>query len=496
MKKWVRRGFVGLLCFVTLIALFYAIEDYRGAKAWESVKSDLEARGENLDFNALIPPSIPDEENFAATPLLAALFDYTREPDNIRYYQPGSRNNIHYRQMEVLEKLKSIQRMTDAARSPSEGDWKSGSFLDVDAWARYYRGNPHFPQAPPGASSAETVLAALDKYKPELDELRAASLRPGAKFPVRYEETPRYTLPTDYLTIGLSISQVLALRSIAALHTGKSPEALRDLQVIWKYQQALTSEPFLITQYSNMALTHVALQPVWEGLARDQWSTNELKTIRNNLVLADFLSVYHRTLRGEPLGIAVDAFDSFKSLHVLKKRTGVPAGDNKWEAPFLLPNGWLDQNKAMTVSFYWNCLSAVDIAHRRFFPERLTEASEKQKKASSFYHVFSEHFSYLIQGYTGQIFKIQAAIDQAITACALEEYKIHHGKYPETLSQLAPEFLESVPHDFVSGEPLRYLRERGRYKIYSTGLDGKDGGGKEFDSDDLCWTYPARNTAQ
>jgi hypothetical protein len=483
MKRWVRRGFVGLLCFATLIVLFYAVEDYRGAKAWESVKSRLEARGENLDFNALIPPPIPDDENFAATPLLAALFDYTREPE--------SWENIRYRHMEVVEKLKKIQRTAEVEATPTEGDRESGIFLDLDAWARYYRGNPQFPQAPSGASSAETVLAALDKYKPELDELRAASLRPGAKFLVHYEETPRVTLPTDYLTIGLSISKVLALRSSAALQAGKSSEALRDLRVIWKFQQALASEPFLIAQYLNTALTRVTLQPVWEGLANNLWSPDELKTIRKHLVQIDFLPAYHRTLRGEPLGIAVDALDSLKSRPVVRRNSVLASQKMTERLAFgLLPNGWLDQNKAMLVSFYWNCLSSVDIPRRRFFPERLTEAVDGHKKASSFYHVFSDPILSIVQGYAGQIFAFQTMLDQAVAACALEEYKSRHGKYPETLSQLAPEFLESVPHDLISGDPLHYLPERGRYKIYSTGWDEKDGGENESGSDDVFWTYP------
>ena len=57
-----------------LIALFYAEEDWRGKRAWEKCKRELEAKGEVLDWNAYIPPLVPDDQNIFKAPKMAKWF--------------------------------------------------------------------------------------------------------------------------------------------------------------------------------------------------------------------------------------------------------------------------------------------------------------------------------------------------------------------------------------------------------------------------------------
>jgi len=72
-----------------------------------------------------------------------------------------------------------------------------------------------------------------------------------------------------------------------------------------------------------------------------------------------------------------------------------------------------------------------------------------------------------------------------ITAVAFERYRAKHGSYPQTLAQLAPEFLKTVPVDFMDGQPLRYrLMEDGHFILYSVGQDFVDNGGKTLGRED------------
>jgi hypothetical protein len=59
----------------------------------------------------------------------------------------------------------------------------------------------------------------------------------------------------------------------------------------------------------------------------------------------------------------------------------------------------------------------------------------------------------------------------------LEQYKKTHGEYPESLDALTPEFLDSVPVDAYSTEPLRYSRKNDSYQVYSVGRDGNNDDG-------------------
>ncbi len=65
------------------------------------------------------------------------------------------------------------------------------------------------------------------------------------------------------------------------------------------------------------------------------------------------------------------------------------------------------------------------------------------------------------------------------TMLALRAYKVQHGNYPATLSELAPKYLRRVPMDpFANNKPLRYKSTGIEYSLYSIGYDGVDDGGR------------------
>jgi hypothetical protein len=60
----------------------------------------------------------------------------------------------------------------------------------------------------------------------------------------------------------------------------------------------------------------------------------------------------------------------------------------------------------------------------------------------------------------------------------LKRFQLKHGKSPETLNEMVPEFSPAVPIDPYDGKPLRYHPNAdGTYLLYSVGEDGKDDGG-------------------
>ena len=65
-RRWriLRRILIGLAILATLIAIFYTEEDWRGKRAWENCKRELEAKGAVLDWDKYIPPPVPDGQNF------------------------------------------------------------------------------------------------------------------------------------------------------------------------------------------------------------------------------------------------------------------------------------------------------------------------------------------------------------------------------------------------------------------------------------------------
>jgi hypothetical protein len=66
-------------------------------------------------------------------------------------------------------------------------------------------------------------------------------------------------------------------------------------------------------------------------------------------------------------------------------------------------------------------------------------------------------------------------------AVASTAYKAKHGKYPEKLSELVPEFVPEVPPDPYDGRPMRLRRGKDEFVIYSIGRNRKDDGGRPWD---------------
>jgi hypothetical protein len=76
--------------------------------------------------------------------------------------------------------------------------------------------------------------------------------------------------------------------------------------------------------------------------------------------------------------------------------------------------------------------------------------------------------------------KTQAINRLMIIDLALRQYHSATGAWPDTLNELAPNFVSEVPIDPYDpqGGELRYLRTADGYLLYSVGYDGDDDGGR------------------
>ena len=66
-------------------------------------------------------------------------------------------------------------------------------------------------------------------------------------------------------------------------------------------------------------------------------------------------------------------------------------------------------------------------------------------------------------------------------ALALAAWRSEHDSYPKTLDDLAPKYLDAVPMDYFTDQPLRYERTADGYRFYSFGANGTDDQGRGGD---------------
>jgi hypothetical protein len=111
---------------------------------------------------------------------------------------------------------------------------------------------------------------------------------------------------------------------------------------------------------------------------------------------------------------------------------------------------------------------------------------------------------FTLSGVINKAMRAETERSLVICAIALKRYSLRHGTLPASLDALVPEFLSSVPIDYMDGKPIKYgLDAGGAFVLYSVGADGKDDGGDTallpdktnlrnlWDRRDYVWPSPA-----
>ena len=499
MKPKLRRTmhwlFFAVVASTTLVVLFYAEEDWRGARAWSAAKRDLQARGETLDFRAFVPPPVADDQNLAMAPLFARLFQYEVDPrTGVLTFNRG----VEWYKSDTYKLFEGMPfgRDKPGLHRPVPSNWMTGHFLDLGMVQRYYQQHPEFPHADQPQAPADGVLLALSRYAPLLDELaRASAERPQTRFPVNYTLRPSSGISLPHYVTLQSLTMALRLRAVAELAAGQTPAARRDIIQMFRLRQAMEHDPILIAALVDSTCIGLLIQAVWEGLAARQWSAEDLDALRDSLQGINILREYQQGIRGgERAGMAArwpedlqDAAQARELVKVLPSMSGDEVGSSSlslerwlWAALPYWPRGWYEQNAALTSrSFQEDWIDAVDPASHRVSLARNKDAERRIRDTPLMPDTLLAKIALPVFSNIAKKFaQIQTIVDQAATACALEKYYLDHHAYPTTLAALAPKYLDRVPNDVIDGAPMRYrLTVDGRYQLYSIGWDGRDDGG-------------------
>ncbi len=504
-----KRFLFGLACFITLIALFYAEEDWRGKHDWEQFKREWEAKGERFDRAGVVPSAVPDDQNFALTPVVASSYE-TFLDKNGHAVWPRHTNVLNRLQLSVYGNHALLEWPTNGT-----GDWRVDRMSRLDVWQKYYRAlaakTNEFPVSSQAQSPAADVLLALGKYDAAIDELRQAARMPDSRFPLEYDKDDPAAMVLPHLAPMKDCLQVLQLRTLAELQNGQSGQALADVKLMLRLVNSIRAEPILISHLVRVALVNIALQPVWEGLADHQWSDAQLVELDQELAGLDFIADYKLAMRGEMVLFQGGIFDFLRRHpaqlpYLMGDGNTVPprAGPGLYR---LIPSGWFYQNqlncaRAM-VEWY---LPAADTNQGIFSPDTIRRAdaaiAAESKLKPNPYNLI-ERMLLPSLGIAAKKFAAgQNSVSLARVGIALERYRLAHGEYPESLDALAPQFISRLPHDVINGGPLHYRREaNGRFVLYSAGWNEADDGGEvvltrngtvDISAGDWVWRYPQK----
>jgi hypothetical protein len=501
----VRRLLIVLAWTVTIVALLYGEENWRGRHAWNKYRRELEAGGAQFDLKALIPKTVPDEQNFAATPFVESWFSI-RAPEKVwnDNYVPASTRVLASTVHEGNRQFISLAAWEMAFESVQSGQPKPDQAFKSDKLDAESR-----------AKAAPAVLDGLKASEAHLRELRAASRRSFSRYPVDYNLDDPWAILLPHLANVKAAVLRLQLEACAELAAGRSNSALEDVKLMFYMADSVKGEPCLISSLVRIACLDIAVQPVWEGLAEHRWSDAQLQELQTRLEQYDFVVDMKPSLNAErAAGVLTAELVREKGLGYLIALAGsdTPGPTGRRMANllgWLIPSGWYYQEEVNYCRlFQLQMEGAFDTTQKRVFPNQVkSNVGELERELTSLRWGirFLRHRQIAalllptlhripVKAATGQV-----VADQAALGCALERYRLANGQFPEKLDALAPRFIAQLPHDPITGEPYKYRRaDDGRFVLYSVGWNEKDDGGVPgkvlFDDKlgDVVWQYPTK----
>ncbi|TVQ61468.1 MAG: hypothetical protein EA378_08840 [Phycisphaerales bacterium] len=417
-----------------------------------------------------------------------------------------------------------MQEINDALPTEGEPAW-SGL---VDAWATFYAapveirnsiwGNDAFdPQ-----THADTVawLAAHPEHVPAIRDA-ARKPRLGLRFtdatdpvyarasmpdyaPEEPSENPvLWTIVLPHLSVVRQHARTVAAHALIAAEAGQTDDAIADIRAILDLANHAADPPFYITQLVRAAIVALAADTAVRLVHEhaDRFTPPQLDELDRTLASFDPASLV-LDMRFEHMGFD----DTLQRVYTDDGRGNgrlTPEGarllaEMVCSTPEVIPN-WaryiptaplfamgfpsrrtlneayhthLDAARQRAATPIWQWGPMPDLADP-------AEAARGERlllvwlPVSFRAGVESERARMLLEG--------------ARVAVALHRYRAEHGRYPETLDQLIPAWLEQHPTDRATGRPLPYRVTEGRPLLYSVGLDGIDEDGRHTDEAWKTW---------
>ncbi len=496
--KVLRVGIFLLAALVTVLFLLGAWFSYQGRKDLSAALQSLREKGEPLTFAELWPQPIPPADNFFADPIWEELTDTRVNPRAPALVSPEPVLPKESRQLAMLEpKLSPELRVNLERRFP---EFKETSHQLTNKKMVQEVLKPGGQVSPP---TAELVLALLEPSAPLLERLRELGERPGAFYPVRYEDGISASM--EHLPYLLAAAQLLSFRAEARIALGDYEQAFQDTLLILRLQETLASEPILVSLLVRASMSGLGVKVIREGIPH--WNDAQLLELKSLLEEIDLTKHLVMALRGERAGIN-QLLDQLRGqpAYAMEAILGGPMRDSSIQSgivqamSYLYQSTFLDGDRAYHNQHMQKFIDALESQRPMVNPKpfEMFQTQPPQDSASllwSVRHVLSRLTFPAMTGVLPRIAHAQNEIQQALVAIAIQRRFFAEDRMPESLDALVPDYLTTMPLDLITGKPPHYKKMDGsRYLLWSVGWNSTNEGGllpekpRNWSENDWVWS--------
>jgi hypothetical protein len=364
---------------------------------------------------------------------------------------------------------------------------------------------------------------AVAANRDEIDAARAAAISGPIRFEPIGANSPASLLP--YLGDLKTWERTFGVLTMLEIHDARSAEAWSNLLAVTCLATEYAPEPIPISHMSRLAYVEIAFDTTWNALQAPFWTGDQLGRLQGHWESLDVWAslpetvaytraegaIFFRMERDQPFELGLP----FKEMILSPRATWNALVSWSNTARYKARGSYEDQ-RAVLLHYRDREIELIRALEastwkemRHFFAatNTLPFVSKHSSRASVLMNLRQLGMASVMRGLSllGRAAEAETRRRLVITALALERFKREYDQYPARLEDLVPEFLPSVPIDFMDGHPLRYnAHPDGWFELYSAGLNCIDDGGTARSSGlpeshrfgipknlDIVWPRPA-----
>jgi len=292
---------------------------------------------------------------------------------------------------------------------------------------------------------------------------------------------------------------VLSASVLVNLHNENPEDAWKSLLALTRFSTAWKTEPAAASHLIRFVIADLAQAAAWETLQHRGWTDEQLGALQHEWDSAEFL-------RGLPETVALSRVIETAQCRVEREAPVCDLGTFIHELIQSPDTAWL-QLRGLFITWRFRHYDSYAreigiLVSYRDYESKIADAIKLPTWSAMLAGGITNSIPVppggifaggpggpgglaataatgdMRRNLLGRAVEMEATRRVTIVAIALERYRLLHGTYPETLADLAPRFLKSVPLDFIDGKPLRYQHlGEGQFVLYSPGVDCRDNGG-------------------
>jgi len=332
------------------------------------------------------------------------------------------------------------------------------------------------------AATRELVAAYLQTNAPALAKVREALLLSRFRYPVDATFALNILLP--HLSKLKKMAILAEMETALDAEEGRAEQWLEPVELQLKLAGTLDDEPILLSHLVRNSIVRIAAKSAERSLNRISPGDEACRRLQAAFTRAGGTNLLPLALAGER-AMAIPYFRmSWKEMRSASQSDGTssqPQEPQRYSGKPCFPL-WLTGFLERDLSFYLQSMEKGISLAALAPPESLAMSNYMNSVGAVAEKRFYFDSGMLVMGLskvTVQEATLQANTRLAATAFAVERFRLAKGRLPNSLAELAPQFLDAIPTDPFDGQSLRYrLLARG-YIIYSVGADGQDDGGRE-----------------